>query len=50
MIFLNQSDIHINILIGNKRQIVGNRRGLKGVINKKLVERREERLLIAKKF
>lgn len=48
MILLNQSDVHIDILIGNQRHVLGYRGGLQGMVPQKLLLRLPERLFAVK--
>lgn len=48
MILLDQSDVHVHILIGNQRHFLGYRRGLQGIVPQKLLLRLPKRLFAVK--
>lgn len=48
VILLDQGDVHVHILIGNQRHILGNRRSLQGKSPQKLLLRLPERLFVVK--
>lgn len=48
VILLDQGDVRVHILIGNQRHILGNRRGLQGIVPQKLLLRLPERLFTVK--